>query len=260
MSLDTDIAKLQEQLELLKKQKEDKEKNKINLDGYLDNFETIEQIDNEINLLCNENLKYRKIKTYANILNLINEEIGNCRMGTYSLNKLDDVNILFNPNILDVLDKIKNIVINYPETKKLQNAGKYSKYHTDSLFGFEENIQYMSIFEIILRMISHVNSIKKSNNKQENMYMCYEYNNLSCFSFENKYKQLYKNNLSEEDTQKNLIELENDIAKITLYYYDAVIFIKTYIKIFNEYPENYEKNIQLKIIELHKKKYSLVLA
>jgi hypothetical protein len=53
-------------------------------------------------------------------------------------------------------------------------------------------------------------------------------------------------------------ELDNDLNIIKIFYLDSVVFIKSNQKLLSNYPENYEKIIQTKIIELNKKKMDLI--
>ncbi len=245
MSFDSDIAKLQEQLELLKKQKEENEKNKINLDGYLDIFETIEQIDNEIEKLCTENLSYYEIKRYANLIYSVNEN-------NNQQPKMNEPTKLLNIDILNVFNNFKELIKLHYENKKIniRNNQPFEKNNTDII-----------IIDKMFKIINVVNEIKKTLEKDKNnIYKCYHLNRLNHIdALLNKYQSKFNvNNIIELDISKIINELDDDINIIKMFYIDAIIFIKQKIKLLSGYPENYEQIVQTKIIELNKKKFSLV--
>ncbi len=241
MSYDTDIQKLQEQLELLKKQKEENDKNKINLDGYLEAFETIEQIDNEIEKLCTDNLTYCEIKKYANLIYTVNDN-------NNEQNKIFDPTKLLDIDILNVFTNYKDFIKLYYENKKTNNKLNQS---------FDDNTNTIMINKIF-KLINIITQIKGVIEKdKDNIYKCYN----SCLlnGFVNKYIQkLNVRNIFEVDINKIIDEIDYDISMFKMFYFDSIIFIKQNQKLLSEYPENYEQLVQIKIIELNKKKLSLL--
>ncbi len=239
MSLDTDIAKLQEQIELLKKQKEEKKKNNIDLTEYLNNFESLKQIDDEVSRLCKGIIRYRDIFKYANVIDINADE-----------NLLD-------PNVIDVFDKIKEHVKNYPDTKK--NINRYNRHLSGLMFKIDQNDQSSVLFEKILK-IAGFGKTTEVQNDVCNIYTCYRINNLGHLGgFENKYKNMFDNpNSGQIDMNKIMEELDNDLDIIKIFYFDSIAFIKSNQKLLSEYPDNFEKITQLKIIELNKKKITLI--
>lgn len=234
MDYNDDITKLQEQIELLKKQKE---KSTVDLSTYLINFDTVVQIEDEVTRLCEEIILYRNTKSYAYILN--NIDINNPK-----IIKLEDPNILLNID-LSLFEKIKDMICKYNEPNKINNR------YGNPIFTYNQNNLDVVIFDKILKLITIVVNIKHPIEKEKySIYKCYPGIN-NYFSIGNIQKKY-------EVDHEIIDELEYDLNIIKMFYLDSIAFIKLHQRLLSEYPNNFEKITQLKIIELNKKKISLI--
>jgi hypothetical protein len=215
------------------------EDDSIDLSEYLSNFESIEQIDNEIEEICSENILFIEIKRYANLHHIINP-----------LFKSENSQILLVNNV-SVFDKIKDSFRTIYENKK-KNIECSNIIDQDDI----------KVINKMLRIINIIKEIKKTIEKEKkNIYKCYELSNINCFdSLINKYifNQTNFINMSQVDYKNKMKELDNDLNIIKIFYLDSVVFIKSNQKLLSNYPENYEKIMQTKIIELNKKKMDLI--
>lgn len=239
MNFDSDITKLQEQIDLLKKQKEEKEQNKINMTTYLDNFVSITQIDDEIKLLYNYIYTYKNLLLNANLHknNLIPSFTG-------------DPKILINIDVLNIFDKIKDLVINYYESMK-------NNYKPSSIFQLQKSNNDCIIFDNILRLVFIIVSNKNSESIDKRYSLLKELNFRCINSFEKKYQNYYNDKDNDKDNDY-ITELDEDLRIIKMYYLETIIYIKQQQKLLSGYPDNFDKICQLKIIELQKKKLNLI--
>ncbi len=216
----------------------------IDLSVYINNFDTIEKIDEEIKNLSEENLVFFEIKKHANLVNIINNNSEpDMILSKTMIKKLYDLD-----NIFTVFDKIK---------KCIKQAFEQKMNNWNVLIRRNEND--ILLVDKILSIINNVNEIKKTKEKN-NIYKFYQQDSIGGVDiFIRKYALKITVCLAKTQNINDILEeLNDDIRIIKLFYSDALVFIKSNQKLLSNYPENYEKIIQTKIIELNKKKLDLI--
>ena len=198
-----------------------------------DNFDTVEKINNKINELKEELKVYKEYKD-------IDDELNNIRPRNPSFKYAIDINRqnILNKNLIDKFDDFKKCVI-------------YKRYGNRRDYKYQQNeIYWSTMYEIILMLMR--------------LYIKYITKELLITEIENNLRPLITQNnnngmfiINNLNTIESEPDLDTAIDYLEIYFFELLNFVKNNDKKLSEYPENYEKNIHSKIIELNKKKFTL---
>ncbi len=213
----------------------------LGLHEYISSF-SVNKIDEEIANLCTDLKKFKEIRANTNLIkNLV---IPKGAPKFYS-----DQNFLLHVETVNKLDDINQLFLTYYLNKKANN--KYD----GKIFDISDN--NVMILDLAIQIINKIHSRQKHN---KNIVSCYQISHISNLAnFENIYRNKFENkNINSIDLNKIVLKLEHDLNIIKMHYLDAILFIKDQETILSNYPDDFEKITQMKIIELNKYKLYLL--
>ncbi len=191
--------------------------------NYLELFNSIENIDNEIHMLYLKIDKFNETKKYANYINNYVDNYDPNIQVKFSLNETN----IFNLDILDEFDNYKKALINKNNNFKLNLINS----KPDLEFQLIEN----TIIKIVRFLIGFNNLVDKPVHELESKIFI----------------------ISRKSNLINSI-IDTCINDLQIKYLETINFIKEQKVKISYYPIDYESNNQKKIIELLKKRFDII--
>ncbi len=207
---------------------------------YLDDLDTIEKIDNKINEFKDELVIYKEYKD-------IDDELNNIKPCNPNFNYTFEINRkkILDKSIIQEFKNYKKCIIN-----RQNNPINYSINNSRNPSIREYEFYCATIMEV-LKIISTI-YIKYINKGMTTNYI------IRSKGGPNEIIGNLKDLLSQNSINATNEELDLSISYLEIYHLELVNFAKNNDKKLSEYPENYEKNVNSRIIQLNKKKISLV--